>query len=127
MSAVEKLPLGGAVFELQRNCPIHGIVSLTPLTIISTTIFEATQDLMILSSKPLHSLLRLMNHDYHTQNVNSKVRLEGEKWFISSLLNKIPNSNHHWIVHDKDPKTLDDNLMIVPWDMHKLERRILIN
>ena len=68
-----------------------------------------------------------MNHDYHTQNVNSKVRVEGENWFISCFLNDIPNSNYHWIVYDKDPKTLDDILKIVPWYMHKLERRILIN
>ena len=39
--------------------------------------------------------------------------LEGEKWFIVCVLHGIPNSDYHWIVHDKDPINLEDAIDIL--------------
>jgi hypothetical protein len=71
---------------------------------------EAAQNLMTLSSKTFRSL---DDYVHHTRTLIQKSGLEGEKWFIACFLNGIPNSDYHWIVHDKDPDTFEDAVEIV--------------
>jgi hypothetical protein len=63
-----------------------------------------------MSSKLFRSL---DDYVHHTRTLIQKSGLEGEKWFIACFLNGIPNSDYHWVVHDKDPATYEVAVDIV--------------
>ncbi len=71
---------------------------------------EAAQSLLTLSSRKFPSL---EDYVHHVRTQCQKSGLEGEKWFIACLLHGIPNSDYHWIVHDKDPSDLEEAIEIL--------------
>ena len=76
---------------------------------------EAAQNLMTLSRKSFHPL---DDYVHHARTLTQESGLQGEKWFIASFLNSIPNFDYHRIVHDKDPDTFEDAIEIVLRYMH---------
>ena len=42
-----------------------------------------------------------------------KLGLDGDNWLIVCFVNGISNSDYHWIVHDKDPKSSEETIEIV--------------
>ena len=50
---------------------------------------------------------------HHTRAQFQKSSLEGDIWLIAYFVNDISNSDDHWIVHDKDPKSFEEAIEIV--------------
>ena len=65
---------------------------------------------MNLSSRKFSSL---QDNVHHARTQIQKWGLEGDNWLIACFVNGIPNSDYHWIVHDKDPKSFEEAVEIV--------------
>ena len=55
----------------------------------------------------------LEDYVHHTRTQIQKSGLEGDTWIIACFVNGIPNSDYHWIVHDKVPISFEEAIEIV--------------
>ena len=55
----------------------------------------------------------LEDYVHHPRTQIQKLGLKGDNWLIAWFVNGIPNSNYHWIVQDKNPKSFEEVVEIV--------------
>ena len=65
---------------------------------------------MSLSRQKISSL---EDYVHHTRNQIQKWVLGGNNRLIDCFVNGIPNSDYHWIVHDKVPISFEEAIEIV--------------
>ena len=68
---------------------------------------KEAQALMNLSSRKFSSL---EDYVHHSRTQIQRLGLKGDNWLIACF---VPNSDYHWIVHDKDPKSFEEAVEIV--------------